>query len=467
MPDMETLARLDGVAQAELCARGEVSPEELRDAALARIDALDPLLGSVVTVARERPRGAPREGPFHGVPFLMKDASPWPGLRFGMGSRLFAGNVAAQHTPYGAKLEEAGLVCVGKSATSELGLLGSTETLAEGITHNPWSLSFSAGGSSGGSAAAVAAGLVPLAHANDGGGSIRVPASLCGVFGFKPSKGRTLPAALASSDFLEMTSDHCISRSVRDSALFLAITEDPSAGDSVGYVQAPTRERLRIAAYTRTIMGEAPEPEVQRAFEDAAALLASLGHEIVPIEAPVFDGPAVGEAFFAVAGDTIAKVVEMVDAMRGEPVQRRELEPFTWALVDAAVAGGTTALERARATLRDAARTYEDATSTFDVVLTPTLATTAWRIGHLSPILERDALIARTARAVGYTPLQNIAGCPAMSVPLCFPDEGPPIGTHLAAARGRDARLLALAYQLEEARPWRDRWPAYSIPRLA
>ncbi|HYG69711.1 MAG TPA: amidase family protein, partial [Anaeromyxobacteraceae bacterium] len=209
MSDRAALARLDGVAQAELVARGELSADELVEACLERIDALDPLLGAVVTVARDRPAPG-RRGPFAAVPFLMKDASPWPGLRWSMGSRLFASRTASAHTPYGRRLEDAGLVCVGKSATSELGLLGSTESLLEGVTHNPWDLSASAGGSSGGSAAAVAAGLVPLAHANDGGGSIRVPASACGVFGFKPSRGRTAAASLVRSDFVDLTSDHCI-----------------------------------------------------------------------------------------------------------------------------------------------------------------------------------------------------------------------------------------------------------------
>jgi amidase len=462
---MVELARLDGVAQAELCAKGEVSAGELREAALERLDAIDPLLHAVVTVSRERPAAVPK-GPFAGVPFLVKDASPWPGLRWAMGSRLFGNNVAPAHTPFGTRLAEAGLVCIGKSATSEFGLLGSTETLAEGITHNPWELSHSAAGSSGGSAAAVAAGLVPLAHANDGGGSIRIPASVCGVFGFKPSKGRTVPAAFASSDFLDMTSDHCISRSVRDSALFLSLTEDRTSREAIGFVQEPLSRKLKVAAYTRTIMAEEPEPAVRQAFDDALVILSSLGHQVTRIDGPFLDGSALGEAFFQVAGAAIAGVVDMVDGMRGTPVQHSELEPFTWALVEASKAGGQEAHQRALQTFAEAVRIYNQTTSGYDIVVTPTVATTPWRIGHLSPVLDREELIARTARTVGYTPLQNIAGCPAMSVPLCFPKGGLPIGTHFAAAPGQDALLLALAYQLEDAHPWRDQWPPYSIPML-
>ncbi len=459
------LARLDAVAQAELCARGEVSSAELFDACVARIAALNPLLRAVVTIEKTRPSKT-RPGPFSGVPFLVKDATPWPGLRWSMGSRLFARNIANQQTPYGTRLAESGLVCVGKSATSEFGLLGSTETLLEGVTHNPWDLSYSPGGSSGGSAAAVAAGLVPIAHANDGGGSIRIPASVCGVFGFKPSRGRTLAASFASNDFLEMTSDHCITRSVRDSALFLSVTEDRSSGTPLGFVRDPIARKLRIAAWTRTAMGEEPEPEVLRAYEDAIALLEGLGHSVEPIAPPSFDGPALGDAFFLVAGAAIAEIVETLDRIRGTPVQRDELEPFTWALVDMFQARGGDALATARATFARAVSSYRDATRAYDVVLTPTIATSAWRIGHLSPILEREELIRRTARAVGYTPIHNIAGCPGMSVPLYFPDRGLPIGTHFTAAPGGDALLLGLAYQLEQARPWSGRWPPYSIPGL-
>ncbi|MFY0527654.1 amidase [Archangium gephyra] len=465
MTDLAALARLDGMALAELCARGEVSPEELFDACMARIDALNPLLRAVVTVARE-PSGPAKSGPFSGVPFLVKDSTPWPGLRWSMGSRLFAANLAQRQTPYGRRLEESGLVCAGKSAMAELGLLFSTETLLEGVTHNPWNLACSATGSSGGSAVAVAAGLVPLAHANDGGGSLRVPASACGLFGFKPSRGRTVPASFGSSDFGDMTSDHCISRSVRDSALFLSITEDRSGGAPVGFVREPFTRKLRIAAWTRTSMGMEPEPAVRRAYDEALALLTGLGHIVEPIASPSFDSPALGDAFLLVAGAAVAGIVDTVDQTRDLPVQRDELEPYTWALADAFLARGADALPRARATFAQAVHAYQEATRGYDVVLTPVLATEPWRLGHLSPVLGREELARRTARAIGYTPLHNIAGCPAMSVPLHFPEDGPPIGTHFAAAPGADALLLGLAYQLEEARPWKDRWAPYSIPAL-
>ncbi len=461
MSQWSELSRLDGMAQAELCARGEVSAAELWQACRERIERLNPLLRAVVTV-RDEPEPPRAKGPLAGVPFLVKDAVPWPGLRWSLGARLFKDTVAAQQTPFGARLTEAGLVCAGKSAMSEFGLLASTETLLEGATYNPWDLSRSPGGSSGGSAAAVAAGLVPLAHANDGGGSIRIPASLCGLFGFKPSRGSTVAASFGNSDFAAMTSDHCLSRSVRDSALFLSLT---GTGMAARMVREPISKRLRIAAYTRTVTGTEPTPVVRQAHEDVMALLTEMGHTVEPVAPPDYEG-ALGEAFFVVAGAAVADVVERMDARRSTPVQRHDLEPFTWALIELFRSRGPDALTQARAAFCQGVRAYQAATRDYDVVLTPTVAREAWPIGHLSPTLERDELLRRSGDCVGYTPIHNVMGCPAMSVPLSFPAGGLPIGAHFAAAPGADALLLALAYELEQARPWKDRWPPYSIPAL-
>lgn len=464
MADGAALARLDAMAQAELCARGEVTAEELWSACLERIAALNPLLRAVALVSSQRPRE--QRGPLSGVPFLMKDSSPWPGLRWTIGARLFENRVTQQQTDYGKRLADAGLSCIGKSALSEFGLLASTESLLQGATLNPWNLAVSPLGSSGGSAVAVAAGLVPLAHANDGGGSIRAPASACGVFGFKPSRGRTVVANRSNSDFADMTSEHCISRSVRDSALFLALTEDTSRTDAVGFVREPLVARLRIGAWTRTMSGEEPEPAVLRAHAEAMALLSELGHSVECIAPPDYELPMLADAYYVVAGAAVKNVVETIDGTRTEPVQRHELEPFTWSLVEALEARGPEALPRARALFARAVAVYRQATSGFDVLLTPTLGIAASPLGHLSPVLSRELLLSRTSRVLAYTPIHNIAGCPAMSVPLHWSEAGLPIGAHFAAAPGRDALLLGLAYELEHARPWRDRWPPLSIPVL-
>jgi len=467
--DLNFLARLDGVAQAELVARGELRAHELLEACVARVERCEPIVHAIVSLDWARVRAlTPANGPFQGVPTLVKDLTPYPGLRWGLGSRLFAQNTIAPPTPFSECIDRSGLLVVGKSAASELGLLGSTETLAEGVTHNPWDLSRSAAGSSGGSAAAVAAGIVPLAHANDAGGSIRVPASVCGVFGFKPSRGRCVAASSGESDFAALLSDHCITRSVRDSALFLSLTEAQRGPlPTLGYVRGASSRRLRIGAFMRTPLGAEPEPEVQRAFEQAVALCSGLGHEVRPVAAPTLDYAALGDAFFLVAGATMAGIVDTVGGMRPVPVQPHELEPFTWALIRKFQKRGPAALDVARATFAQCTSNYLAAFSDCDVLLTPTLAEPPWRLGHLSPLVDFDELLARTARAVGFTPIQSIAGCPGMSVPLHWSPEGLPIGLHFAANVGREDTLLPLAYELEAAQPWRERWAPYSFPRLS
>ena len=463
--ELTDVAHLDAMAQAELAARGDVSVSELLQACRARIERLNPLLGAIVTVADPQ-RVSVAGGPLSGVPFVVKDILPWPGLRWSMGSRLFATNTARRETPLGKRLAEAGLQCIGKAAMSEFGLLASTESLLEGPTLNPWDLSRSPAGSSGGSAAAVAAGLVPLAHANDAGGSIRIPAAACGVFGFMPSRGRSVPSGFTSSELLTLTSDGCISRSVRDSAFFMSVIEDRIGGlVSTGFVKAALSRSLRIATWTQTMWGAEPEAAVLRAHAEATALLTSLGHTVEAISPPIFEAK-LSDALLLVAGAAVADIVTAQDRLRSEPVQRGELEPFTWELVDDYVERGPSALDDARGAFKSAASTYTEATRGYDVCLTPTLAREPWPTGYLSPILTRAVLAPRIAECMAYTPIQNVVGAPAMSVPLGHSTSGLPIGMHFAAAPGADALLLALAYQLEQADPWGDRWPPYSIRSL-
>jgi amidase len=466
--DWDFLAQLDGVAQAELVTRGEVHPGELLEACAARIERVEPLIHSIVTLDLARARKVKAaNGPFRGVPTLVKDAMPYPGLRWRMGSRLFAENSKALPTPFSACIDRSGLVVVGKSATSELGLLGSTETLLEGVTHNPWDLSRSAAGSSGGPAAAVAAGIVPLAHGNDGGGSIRIPASVCGLVGFKPSRGRCVAANAGGSDFLDLVSDHCLTRSVRDSALFLAQTEDPSGSlPLLGYVREASTRRLRIGAFTRTLSASEPDPEVRPAFERAVELCSELGHDVRSITAPSIDGATLGDAFFLSAGAAMSAMTELIAQMRHRPVAEFELEPFTWGLIRAFKQRGPSALESARATFKQATAEYRAAFSQVDVLLTPTLASPPWRLGHLSPLVEYEELLTRTRRSVGYTPIHNIAGCPGVSLPLYWSPDNLPIGVQFSADLGNERTLLELSYELEAAYPWRERWAPFSYPRL-
>ena len=465
----DPLARLDAVAQADLVARGELTARDLIDACERRLKLNNPLIRAVVSTdfaaARARAEG-PLSGPFAGVPFLFKDLCPYPNQRCAFGARLFGGHVPTEGSPYTACADTAGLVTVGKSATSELGLLGSTETLLEGVTHNPWDLTLSAAGSSGGAAAAVAAGIVPFAHASDGGGSVRIPASVTGLFALKPSRGRTVPSNVVASPLDHLVSDGCISRSVRDSALFLSVVEADGPWPRVGYVQGPRRERLRIGYMTRTLIGSEPHPECLRALEASVGLCRELGHTLEPAAPPEIDGCAVGRGYFTVAGATLSGFMAQLEGKLGRRVGSEDLEPLTLAL-----------MARARVTLEqgfDVQRTFEVATqrylaalAPFDLLLTPTLATPPWQLGHLSPLLGLDEVMARTEEAVCYTPIHNPAGCPGMSVPLHWSPAGAPIGSHFAAAPGREDLLLGLAYELEAARPWAERWAPYSFVRVA
>jgi amidase len=458
--------KLDGVAQAELVEKGELSARALVELAFARIDALNEKLGAVIGIDREaalaRADGE-LEGPFAGVPFLVKDVLPYPGFRCTFGSRLFADNVGRDHTPYTAAIDAAGLVPIGKSTTSELGLLGSTETALEGVTHNPYRLSHSAGGSSGGAAAAVAAGLVPFAHASDAGGSIRLPAALCGLFGFKPSAGRTLLAVPAKNDFVDLTNEHCVSRTDRDSARFLAATEDPEAKDRVGLVSEPLTRSLRVGVYTTSLMGAAAPESGAAAVERAAALCSKLGHEVRTVDPPAVSGEALSKAFFTVAGSAVAAVLDMVAGLTGQPIPDGAIEPFTDELVTWYRQLPEGAVDEAREIFEEAASTMRAFLSDHDVTLCPTLGVEPPEIGFLSPNLPREELLRRTERLAGYTPIHNIAGAPAMSVPLHTTNDGLPVGAHFAAGPRQDALLLALAYQLEEAAPWRDRWPSIAL----
>ena len=261
------LSHLDATGQAELVARGELSALEHVDAAIARIEALEPRIHAVASTdfeaARARARTSPK-GVFGGVPFLVKDLLAYPGQRHAMGARLFRDHVAPAGSPFTERLDAAGLVVLGKTTTSELGLLGSTEARLYGVTRNPWDLDRSATGSSGGSAAAVASGMVPMAHASDGGGSIRIPASACGLFGLKPSLRRCVSAG---PDIDGLLIEHCVTRTVRDSARLLSVLEDPSSPlPSIGLIERPSARRLRIGAYARTLGGEMPAPSVAEAL---------------------------------------------------------------------------------------------------------------------------------------------------------------------------------------------------------
>ena len=459
----ESWWRLDATEQARLVGCGEVTASELMEATLSRIEALNPRVNAVVGLDAERALSRakrPQRGPFGGVPFLAKDLLPMPGLLSTSGSRIFAGHVPDEHVPYTRRVEGSGLICVGKSTTSEFGLLGSTETALHGVTRNPWDLDHSAGGSSGGAAAAVACGMVPFAHASDGGGSIRIPAALCGLFGFKPSRGVAVPAVEIPGGMASLNIEHCVSRSVRDSARFLAVTEDRGRpGGAIGVVAPGGLRRLRIGVYTRTLMGHATTEVGRAAVEEAARCCEALGHHVEEIEAPPAQGEEITRAFFMTASAVIAGMAQMMSGVMGRRLGGGDLEPFTRALIEWYEAQPEGALAQASRDLEAVGEVMRGYLNGWDVTLCPTVGVETPPLGFLAPGLPMETILRRTERLAGYTPAHNIAGAPAMSVPLFWSDEGLPVGVHFAAPVGADATLLKLAYELEEARPWRGRWP--------
>ncbi len=477
--DLDALMDLDAVAQAELLSAGDISAVELARAALARIERLNPLVNAVCSLDPERALAVARDvktarpgefarsggsgGPLAGVPTLIKDLTAYPGLPVGAGSRIFQGMAAPAGSPYTGALDAAGLVVLGKSAASEFGLLGTTEPLVYGPTRNPFDLSRSPGGSSGGAAAAVAYGMIPVAHASDAGGSVRGPASLCGLFGFKPSRGRTVPNGVPDAlPLSRLLSDHCLSRTVRDSAAWLAVTERTDADAPfapVGFVREPASARLRIGFFRKDASGAAPEPDALCALEAARALCASLGHELIETDGPKCGAFAQSDAFFLMAGAGLAGLFAQMRALMGEHFRENAAEPYTRHLVELARKSPPEALARALAGLDAATALADEEMARFDVLLSPTTPFAAFPLGLYGPEADPAALMDFTRRLAGYTVTASAAGWPAMSVPLYANPDGLPLGVHFAAPCGHDERLLRLAYALEEAAPWAGRRP--------
>lgn len=464
------LEPLDAIAQADLVRSGELSPRDLVRRAIDRIERFNPVINAVAGRAFEQAlekaesmTELDKQAPFAGVPWLVKDVLSYPGLPLTLGSRLFANNIASLGSPYVDRLRASGLIPLGTTTSSEMGLLGSTETLAHGVTRNPWNLGRSATGSSGGSAAAVAAGLVPIAHASDGGGSIRIPASACGVFGLKPGRGRQVAAGPGFA--YDLVVEHCVSRSVRDSALLLSLTESTSDKlDPVGFVRGPLTRRLRIGVYSTTLMGQQASQAPKKALETTVALCRDLGHEIVEAAPPAFDGAAISRAFFTCAGVSISQVAKMMEGMFGRAIGETDFEPFTLALIAWSKALPESSLTEAFSLFDNVGEQMRSYMSNFDVLLCPTLPIDPPELGFLDPSLPFEEILRRTESLAGFTPIHNIAGLPAMSVPLYWTPENLPIGSHFAAPMGGESTLLGLAYQLEEARPWAHRRPAIPVP---
>jgi amidase len=473
---------LDATAQAELVRRREVTPLDLVDAAIARIEKLNPAVNAVITPTFERARDRARsaklpDGPFRGVPFLMKDLDNCTADEpFHCGMRLLRETgYKADHDSYLAeRFTAAGLVSLGKTNTPELGLTITTEPEAYGPSRNPWNLGHSTGGSSGGSAAAVACGMVPAAHASDGGGSIRIPASECGLVGLKPSRGRVSLGPDYTEYWDGLVISHVVTRSVRDCAAILDTVSVPFPGDP--YV-APAPQRpflqevtarpatLRIGVMARIPQGAAGEldPDCKAAVEVAAKLCERLGHRVEYAHPKALDWFEETTTHFAniVTAWTAAGLDEWSKAT-GRPITEQTVEHTTWGLAalgrELSAADYVTTVKWVGRYMREMAAWW---TGGFDVLVTPTIAEPPPPLGALIPKRgDMGEATRRVLRLMPFTPPFNMTGQPAVSLPLHWNAAGLPIGVQFVAAYGREDILLGLAGQLEQASPWAQKWPA-------
>ena len=486
--------QFDGLGLAELVKKKEISAAEICEEAIARIEDVNPTLNAVIAPLYEQARQAVKEplpdGPFCGVPFLLKDLlGDLAGVPQTMGSRACRNFIPTRDSELVNRYRKAGLVFLGKTNTPEFGLLGVTEPELHGPTRNPWNPDHTPGGSSGGSAAAVAGGMVPLASANDGAGSIRIPASYCGLFGLKVTRGRTPNGPTHGRTWQGAVVEHVISRSVRDSAAILDASQGPDPG--APYVIPPPAQpymmeieqspgRLKIAFNTQSPIGTAVHPECIRAVEQTAGLLEELGHTVEEAR-PDVDGQALAKGLVVLYSGEIAAFMEDLALLLGRKPKPSDVETLTWTvgLLGRSFSAGH--FIRAKREWELAARIMGRFHEDYDLYLTPTTAYPPVRIGELAPkpiemVLLKvvntlglgrlliasgitDKLAVENLEKTPFTQLANFTGQPAMSVPLYWTPDGLPCGVQFMGRYGDEASLLRLAAQLEKAQPWFEKRP--------
>jgi amidase len=477
---------MDATAQAALVADRAVTATELVDAAIDRIEQTNGALNAVVMkwydVAREQaksidraPSDSPlRDAPFAGVPFLLKDLGIHvAGLPLTSGNRAMrdAQPISKHDSTLAQRFRAAGLIALGRTNSPELGSLPVTEPVAYGPTRNPWNLDHTPGGSSGGASAAVAAGMVPIAHASDGGGSIRIPASCTGLVGLKPSQGRITMGP--ERDESGLSTQLCVSRSVRDTARLLDAVHGPGVGDTV-MAPAPTRPyidavgadpgRLRIGLLDTHPLGNALHAECVDAVRAAAALLEGLGHDVSVGHPTVLEDATFTQRFSAMWATMMAVGIDAMSASIGRPLSADDVESVNWAQAEfAQLVSGVQYAEALAAVAQYRRALQQWWADGWDILLTPTVAEPPPRIGEHGP--SGDSPMAGMRRAgqwVAFTPPFNASGQPAISLPLHWNADGLPIGVQLVAAYGREDLLISVASQLEAAQPWAHRHPALS-----
>jgi amidase len=474
----DDLATLDATASADLVRSEAVSPTELVDAAIARIEALNPTLDAVIHERFDRARaeaaGDLPDGPFRGVPFLLKDFScrmAGEPLHEGMAFLKRIGWIEGHDSWLAEQWRRAGLVVLGRTNTPEVGILPTTEPAAYGPTRNPWATDRTPGGSSGGSAAAVASGMVPAAHGNDGGGSIRIPASACGLVGLKPTRGRVSLAPDYGDLLGGLVVDGALTRSVRDTAALLDVAEGAAPGEPfvLARPERPYVEEvgadpgsLRIGVMTDAPGGAVEvHAECVEAARGTASLLESLGHHVEVSHPAALDDPEYTGHFVTTWAAGMAWVLDYWTRLTGHEIGPDDVEPLTWALAEmgrsCTAPQWLTSREWLQVSTRAIARWWADG---FDLLLTPTLAEPPPPLGSFdSPPDEPLHGILRAATMIPFTPAFNVTGQPAVSLPLHTSADGLPIGVQLVAAAGREDVLVRVAAQLEAAAPWADRRP--------
>lgn len=486
--------RYDAMGLAELVRQGQVTPLELCEAAIERIDSVNPAINAVVTrMDEEGRRVASRplpDGPFAGVPMLVKDLhQACAGVRMTCGSRALATHVPNHDCELVRRFRNTGAVILGMTSTPEFGLLAVTEPELFGPCRNPWNTDYTPGGSSGGSAAAVAAGIAPIASAGDGGGSIRIPSAYCGLFGLKPSRGRNPTGPDHGLLWQGAVENHVITRTVRDSAAMLDATQGPDTGapyvirpPDMPYLEAVKRDPgvLRIAFNTRSPIGTSVDPECVKAVENTARLLDAIGHDLEE-DRPAVDGPGLAKSYLVLYAAEMAADIEALKKLLGRKPGAGDLELATRTLgaLGRSIASGdlVLALRQWDMAAREMGRFFE----TYDLYLTPTTAFPPAKIGELKPtgaetmlmhavtvfklgrLLEAtgkiEALAYRSLRRTPFTQLANFCGLPAVSLPLHWTPDGLPLGVQFIGPFGGEDVLFQLSGQLEKARPWFDRRP--------
>ena len=471
---LDDVGGLDATAQAALVRKKEVSPTELVEAAITRIEALNPRLNAVVTpmydAARAAARGPIPDGPFAGVPFLLKDfIAEVARVRFTEGVAFLQDYIPTEDSELVKRYKRAGLLIVGKTNLPALALGATTEPQFFGPTHNPWDLTRTPGGSSGGAAAAVAARMVPMAHGNDAGGSIRNPASCCGVFGLKPTRGRNPLGPHYGDLFSGLVAEHALTWSVRDSAALLDATSGPDLGDPYGCppparpfaqeVTAPCQP-LRIGFTSKTPLGTPVHPDCVTALQEAASLCADLGHSVTEA-GPVFNAERLFQAYATLVASGFAWAMADWGRRTERTPTAEAFEPFVWALAEKGRQLTAPAYLLALQDLQQEARSLARFFGEYDVWLTPTLGEPPVPLGTFAFSQEDPFAMRRRIRIFDpFTYLSNTTGQPAMSVPLYWNADNLPIGSHFVGRFGEESTLFRLAGQLEAARPWADRRPS-------